>query len=367
MTKTIVIAANTSWNLYNFRFNLAKVLKLHGHNVVLVAPKDDYSKFLSSEFRYYSITMNNKGTNPYEDFKTLLQYYQLYKKIKPDYVLNYTIKPNIYGNVACRILGIQTINNISGLGSVFITQSFITALVKKLYKNALASSSKIFFQNYDDKNLFIDNKLVLPDRCSVLPGSGINTDVFKPIKYTKTDDSFRFLLIARILWDKGIGEYVEAAQIIKKKYPNVSFQLLGSLDVMNPTAISKEQIGKWGLSGSIDYLGTTDNVQDYICQADCIVLPSYREGTPRSLLESASMAKPIITTNVPGCKDVVEDGINGFLCQVKNSLDLAQAMEKMLLLSDEKRLLMGMAGRQKMIREYNEQIVIDNYLKIIDS
>lgn len=363
--KKIVISLNTSWNIYNFRLNLTRALKSAGYKVILVAPYDKYSEILKQEFEYHDIYMNNKGTNPKEDLKTLIEFYKLYKSIKPDVVLNYTIKPNIYGNIACSILGIKTINNISGLGTVFIKESLVTKIVKSLYKYSLSKSSKVFFQNNEDKDLFIENKLLGKPLSDLLPGSGIDTNKFIPIEYKNEDKTFKFLLIARMLWDKGIGEYVDSARIIKQKYPDVEFQLLGSLDAVNKTAISKEQMQSWVDEGLVIYLGVTDDVKEYIKKTDCIVLPSYREGTPRTLLESASMGKPIITTNAVGCKEVVYDKINGYLCEVKNPEDLADKMEMMLSLSDKQRDDMGKAGREKMIKEFDEKIVIDKYLEAI--
>ena len=365
MNKKIIICLNTSWNIFNFRLNLARSLKKAGYDVILVAPYDKYSEILKQEFEYHDIFMNNKGTNPKEDIKTLIEFYKLYKAIKPDIVLNYTIKPNIYGNIACSLLGIKTINNISGLGTVFIKESLITKVVKSLYKYSLGKSSKVFFQNNDDKQLFIINKLVQENKCDLLPGSGIDTNKFISLEYEQSDNIFRFLLIARMLWDKGIGEYVEAAKIIKQKYPTVEFQLLGSLDVVNKTAIDEKQMNLWIKDDLIVYFGSTDDVTQFIKKADCIVLPSYREGTPRTLLESASMSKPLIATNVPGCRDVLNDRINGFLCEVKNAKDLADKMEKMINLTSDERLAMGKAGREKMIKEFDESIVISKYLKTI--
>lgn len=367
MGKKVVICLNTSWNIYNFRLNLARALKNVGYKVILIAPHDKYSDILGQEFEYYHIYMNNKGTNPKEDIKTLIGFYNLYKKIKPDIVLNYTIKPNIYGNVACGLLGIKTINNISGLGTVFIKESLVTKVVKWLYRYSLSKSSKVFFQNSDDRDLFVESQLVDFSKCDLLPGSGIETSKFIPVEYEKNDETFRFLLISRMLWDKGISEYVEATKILKKKYLDVEFQLLGSLSAVNKTSISKEQMNEWVDEGFVNYLGVTDDVKEFIKKADCVVLPSYREGTPRTLLESASMAKPIVTTNVVGCKEVVDDEINGYLCEVRNAADLADKMEKMLALTGSERQSMGQAGREKMIKEFDEKIVIDKYLEAIES
>jgi len=369
--KKIVICLNTSWNIYNFRLNLVRALKNAGYDVVLVAPYDAYSEKLKDEFEYHDIYMNNKGTNPKEDIKTLIGFYRLYKKIKPDVVLNFTIKPNIYGNIACELLGIKTINNISGLGTVFIKESLVTRVVKWLYRYSLSKSSKVFFQNSDDRDLFVESGLIDFGKCSLLPGSGIDTNKFMPVKCKKEDNIFRFLLIARMLKDKGIVEYVEAAKIIEnielkiEDYSKVEFQLLGSLDAVNNTAISKEQMQEWVDAGFVSYLGVTDDVKEFIQKADCVVLPSYREGTPRTLLESASMSKPIVTTNVVGCKEVVNDGVNGYLCEVRNAEDLAEKMEMMLKLSEDERKAMGEAGRVKMINEFDERIVIGKYLEVL--
>jgi len=360
--RKIVLSSNTSWSIFNFRFGLIKEL-LKNYEVIVVAPKDEYSeKLIDLGCKYYDIYIDRKGTNPINDLKAFWQYYRLYKKIKPDITLHFTIKPNIYGNFASQLLRIPVINNITGLGTLFIKKNFITYLAEIMYKIAFRNSF-VFFQNKEDKELFVQKKLV--KRYDVLPGSGINVEKFKPIKIEKKDNIFKFLLIARMIWDKGVREYVEAAKFVRQKYKNVEFLLLGPVGVDNPTAIPKEQIDKWQKEGLVKYLGTTDDVRNMIAMADCVVLPSYREGMPKALLEAAAMEKPLIATNIAGCKEVVEDGINGYLCRVKDSKDLADKMEKMLNLSEDKRRAMGKAGRQKIINQFDENIVIKKYLKII--
>jgi len=211
--------------------------------------------------------------------------------------------------------------------------------------------------------MFTGENLVDKRKCDILPGSGVDTYRFTPVSYKKEDEVFRFLLVARMLWDKGIGEYVEASKIIKSKYKNIEFQMLGFLDVENNSAVSKEQMQESVGAGFVNYLGISDNVKEEIAKVDCIVLPSfYREGTPRILLESASMAKPIITTNNVGCRDVVDDGVNGYLCEIRNAQDLANKMETLLSLSESERIEMGKRGREKMILEFDESIVIGKYL-----
>ncbi len=361
----IAIVVNNSWYAWNMRANLGFAFQKAGYDVVFVCPYDKYSKNIKEHFGYIDIDINTKGTNPLEDMRTLYKYYQIYKDLKPDIVLQYTIKPNIYGTIAASMLHIPTINNIAGLGTLFIKQNFITKIAKWLYRFSQKRATKIFFQNNDDFKMFVEKGLVQKEKCDVLPGSGVDVEKFVPVE-KKDDGVFRFLLVSRMLWTKGVGEFVEAAQIIKQKYKNVEFQLLGHLDVASPTAISKEQMDIWVENGFVDYLGSSDDVRVEIAQADCVVLPSfYREGTPRILLESASMEKPIITTDNVGCRDVVDDEVNGYLCEVKNVKDLSDKMEMMLKLTDEQRKVMGKAGREKIVQQFDEKIVINKYLDAI--
>ena len=365
--KKIALSANTSWNIYNFRYSLIKELINKRYDVLIVTPYDKYTEKLRKlGCKTINIYINSKSTNPIDDLKTLFQYLKIYKKEKPDIVLNFTIKPVIYGSLACSILGIKTINTITGLGTGFLKKNLTTKIIKFLYKISQRKVNQIFFQNKDDLEFFIKENLVDKRKADIIPGSGINTDEFKPIKVEKKADIFRFLLIARMLWDKGIGEYVEASKLIKRKYKNVEFLLLGAIGVNNPTAIPEEKIKEWEKEGIVKYLGTTDNIKIEIAKADCIVLPSYREGTSRVLLESASMEKPIITTDVPGCNNIVKNNWNGFLCKAKDAKDLADKMEKMINLSEEERIKMGKRGREKILKEFDEKIVIEKYIKVID-
>ena len=369
MPKKILISINTAWNLLNFRTGLIKGLISSGFEVIAVAPQDKYVHGLELlGCRFVHLEMHNQGTNPIRDLILLWSYWRLLKTEKPDLCLFYTIKPNVYGSLTSRLCGIPFINNVSGLGAVFIKGGFLKQFVSALYKLAFKNSNRVFFQNCDDLRLFVENRLVKEELTDVLPGSGINLKQFipsvdlirKPPEYL-----FRFLLIARLLKDKGVFEFVNAAQLLKESGFKAEFCLLGFLDVQNPAAISSEQIKKWTELELVKYLGESDDVREHIALADCVVLPSYREGTPRSLLEAASMAKPIITTNVVGCKEVVEHGVNGFLCEEKNAHDLALKMKEMILLSDYQKKLMGQKGRIKMEKEFDEQIVIQNYLKAI--
>lgn len=365
MKKKIAIVINTSWNIYNFRLGLLNALKKEGHEIICIAPKDDYSKKLEEfGFEYYNININNKGTNPIEDTKLIFDFYKIYKKINPDVILQYTIKPNIYGSIAARLLGKKVISNISGLGTVFLNDNFSSKIARWLYKISLVKN-EVFFQNHEDKNLFINHGLVKEKQTDMLPGSGINVNFYKPFEKNIQNKNLTFMFIARLVKDKGISEFIEAIKIIKQKFPNIQFKLLGSLYPGNPTAIKETELNSWIKDGLVNYLGHSDDVKTEILKVDCVVLPSYREGLSRVLLEAASLAKPIITTNTPGCKDVVDDNINGFLCEVKNSNDLAQQIEKMINLSQEERVSMGKKGREKIIKEFDEKIVIKKYMNII--
>lgn len=364
--KTIAIVINTSWNIYNFRTGLLKALQSEGYRIVTIAPRDSFShKLEEMGFEYYEIKMNNKGTNPFEDLMLTVDFYKLFKMIKPDLTLHYTIKPNIYGTLAATLAGIPVINNVSGLGTVFLDEKLSSRVARWLYRFTFGFSKKVFFQNSHDRELFIERSLVAKEKTDQLPGSGIDVDKYIPIKHAMDRKEMRFLFVARLLKDKGLLEYVDAARILKKKYPEVSFDVLGPFYPGNPSAVTQESMEQWQKEGIIEYLGETDNVEAYIAKSDCVVLPSYREGLSRVLLEASIMARPIVTTNVPGCQELVDEGVNGYICKVKDAKDLAAKMEKMLLLEDEERITMGLYGRQKIIDEFDEKIVIKKYREAI--
>lgn len=362
----IVIALNTAWNLWNFRSGLIKALLAEGHEVFAVAPHDEYAdRVRALGCQFVALPMDNQGTNPVADALLWWRYRRLLKTLRPDVLLGFTVKPNIFGSLAARSLGIAVINNIAGLGSVFNKNNWLTALVRHLYRLALSGSAKVFFQNQDDMDTFVAQGLVNPRLVGLLPGSGVDLTQFHPMPNRHEDGCVVFLLVARMLWDKGVGEYVQAAAALKDQHPNAEFALLGFLDAQNPTAIGREQMDDWVNQGAVSYWGVSVDVRHELSKADVVVLPSYREGTPRTLLEAAAMGKPLITTNAVGCRDVVDDGVNGYMCEVANAADLAKAMGKMLLINSDERQAMGQQGRAKMERLYDERLVINQYLKSI--
>jgi len=364
--KTVAIVINTAWNIYNFRLNLARKLKDEGYEVICIAPYDaHYTTKITDEFLFYSIPFDSKGINPFKDLQSMKALWKLYRLVKPDIVLNFTIKPNIYSTYIAKLFGIQVINTVTGLGTLFIKPSLITSFAQVLYKIAFCFTYKIFFQNKDDYNLFVEKKLVSSKKCLVIPGSGVDLQRFYSGIKKKEDGVIRFILVARMLKDKGVFEFIEASRRLKECYPRIKFFLLGPLGIDNRTAITDTEMMHFVKEGYIEYLGNSDDVSSILREMDCVVLPSYREGIPRSLLEAAAMSKPIITTNVVGCKEVVDHGINGFLCEPKNVDSLYNAIEKMLLLSPEERFQMGKKGREKMEIFFDESIVIKVYLDAI--
>lgn len=363
---TILISVNTSWNLINFRKGLIEILKKDGYKVIAIAPLDKYSPEVSRLVdKYEDIRIDNKGKNPFKDIFLLFNYIRIFYFYKPDIFLGYTIKPNIYGSIASHLLGIKVVNNIAGLGITFTENNFLNKLVRFLYRMALSRSSKIFFQNLEDKEIFYKNIINKNIETDVLPGSGVNLNHFQKAQMPK-NKNFKFLLISRMLWNKGIGEFVKAARILSKEYKNIEFCLLGFTDIQNPLCINKKTIDEWVAEGVINYLGETDDVREEIREADCVVLPSYyREGTPKSLLEAASMGRPIITTDNVGCRDVVDDNINGFLCEPRNEHDLAEKMKKMINMTSKEIIEMGKHSRKKAENQFDEEIVKYKYIECI--
>jgi glycosyltransferase involved in cell wall biosynthesis len=363
----IAIVLNTSWNIYNFRMNFIRALQAEGHEIHTIAPLDHYTPhLLKAGCHHHPVRMDSRGANPIKDFALIIELALIYRKLRPDIILHYTIKPNVYGTLAAAMLKIPVINNVCGLGTVFLKDNLTSFIAVLLYRISFRFARKVFFQNPEDKALFISRKLVSEKTSDLLQGSGIDLARFKPAAGSK-NKKFTFLLISRLITDKGIFEYISAIKKLKEKGLDFDFQLLGPMDVKHKRGIKESVIQSWIKAGTLDYLGSTDDVRPFINSADCIVLPSYREGTPRTLLEAASSAKPIIATDVPGCHQVVEHGVNGFLCKLKDAEDLATKMQEMAGLDDDTRKIFGANGRQKMMAFYDEKFVIDKYVQSLRS
>lgn len=356
----ILFVANYMWDIYIFRAGVLRAMVEDGHEVVAVAPDDgriDMEKAISG-VRTVSIKLNKRGINPIEDIKLTKDLYKLYKKENPDIIFHYTIKPNIYGTLAAKLAGKKSVAILTGLGYSFVKGGLIAKAAVMLYKFSLRFSKEIWVLNKDDKDTLLSKGIGNDKKIFILPGEGTDCQRFKPLPMERKDDKTVFLMAARAFFDKGFREYEEAARILKGK---AEFWFLGALGGEAVSGITKEYMDKLVEEGIIKYLGTTNKPENVFKEADCIVLPSYREGISKVLMEAAAMEKPIITTDVTGCRDIVDDGVNGYLVKVKDSSDLAEKMEKFISLPKEKKIALGKAGRKKILREFDEKIVIDIY------
>jgi glycosyltransferase involved in cell wall biosynthesis len=333
----------------------------------VAAPADKFvGELQRAGARFVDLPMDHQGANPALDAMLFMRFLGLLWKERPDAFLGYTIKPNVYGGIAARVLRIPAINNVAGLGTLFIKDSWQTRVAEVLYRVGLSRARRVFFQNPDDPALFLKRGLIDARSIELLPGSGIDTEYFRPLPgQLPSDRPFTFLLSARLVWDKGIGEFIQAARILRAEGVAAEFQLLGFLGVPNRTAVPSADVEAWEREGLIRYLGEAHDVRPHIAAADCVVLPSYREGMPRSLLEAASMGKPVITSDAVGCRSAIEDRVTGFMCRVRDAEDLAAKMREMVDLEPDERKSLGEAGRRKMIGEFDERIVVDKYLGVL--
>lgn len=365
--KKIILNANNGFVLYNFRFNLMKALEKKGFKVICMAGVDSSVEDIKkNNWEFINSNLDRRGTNILNDLKLFLFYLKTFRKEKPEYILNFTIKPNIYGTLAAKLAGVPVINNVTGLGDIFDTENLTSKIVKVLYKISFRFPKRVFFQNNDDLEIFLNNKLINKKICDRLPGSGVEVNRFIPLEKERKDDKKVFLFLGRISNKKGVRIINEVSKILTPKYPDIEFQLLGKIYIDEDGHISKEELSKWEKESNIRYIGTSKDVRQEIKEADCIIFPSfYREGVPRSLIESASMGKPILTTNNVGCRDIVEDGYNGYLAKPNNIESMVEVVEKFLSLDEEKQKEMGKNGREKVLREFDEKIVINKYLNII--
>lgn len=371
MKNKIAFVSNSSFSLWNFRYPIMKKLKELGFLVYAVAPEDEFSEKLSHEFEFVPLKrLDRKGTNPIKELLFLRELINVYRKINPDLIFHFTIKPNIWGSIASGLLGVPSVAVVTGLGYVFTEtdkKHHLRFLVKFLYKTAFKFSYKVIFLNSDDVNIFENNNLVTPQKIKVIISEGIDTEHFKP-EYVKRNESlFKFIYIGRFLWDKGLGELIKASEMLKAEGYKFELIMIGDVDKGNPASVTKETIDKWKKKDYIKILGFQKDVRPFLAESDCLILPSYyREGVPRVVLEAMSMAKPVIVTDAPGCRETVINGINGFLIKPKDVESLKEAMKKMMNLPPESRKKMGEAGRNFALKKFDVKIIVDEYIKLIE-
>jgi len=359
----IILSANTAWFLANFCSGLIRALREAGYEPIALAPRDPIAErsFRELEVQHFPVAVDRSGINPLSDLRLFGRYWTLIRKVRPAAYLGFTIKPNIYGSLAAASAGVVALPTVTGLGTTFIRKNGpLHALVARLYRAAFRQRPLVFFLNNEDADLFVGRRIVRRTQAHVLPGLGIDLDHFAPAP--PAENSLTFLLVGRLLRDKGVGEFVEAGRRLQRRFPNARFQLLGPVDEGNRTAILASELQSWVEEGVIEYLGEADDVRPLIAQASVVVLPSYREGMPRSLLEAAAMGRPLIATDVAGCRDIVEDGANGYLCEVRDAGSLADTMQRMAELAPRQRQMMGERARKKVEEEFSEELVVRAYV-----
>lgn len=361
----LVISANSSWNLLNYCRGQIAGLQQAGYTVAAMVPPDEGTEQLRDlGVEVHFVPLSLHGRSPVSDVRAMIRYLEVLRRIRPDAFLGITAKPNIYGGIAAQLCGIPVINTVTGLGTGFLSDRFLETIVSSLYRAAFRRSSQVFFLNREDYDLFVGRRLVRPEVAAVIPGSGIDLEHFKPALPTGNNDPI-FLFIGRLLTDKGVGEYLEAARAVKEQVPGARFQILGPADP-HPKAVPAEILEQCERQGIVELLGSTDDVRPYIAKADCIVLPSYREGLPRVLVEASSMARPVIASDVPGCRDVVEHGVTGYLCEARSAEALAAALLGFASLPAIQRRRMGQAGRRKAELEFGDEHVVSAYVSTLD-
>ena len=356
----IALIGNSDLSIYNYRYELVERLLRDGHSVSVISPNGDLiAPLVEMGCEYYETPLDRHGTNPIKDLKLMKQYKAILKRIAPDYVFTYTIKPNIYGAMACKSLGIPCIANITGLGTAVENGGIIQKITVLLYKFAFTKIQTVFFQNPENRQFFIDKK-IYPDKHKLLPGSGVNLTRFTSYAYPESE-TVDFVFISRLMKEKGIDQYLEAAEYITKKYPYTRFHICGFCEDEY-----KDKLSSLEKSDTVIYHGMVKNIETVLEQVHCTVHPTYYpEGLSNVLLESCACARPIITTDRAGCREVVEDGVNGYVVKQQDSQDLIEKLEKFLSLSPEERYQMGLNGRAKVEREFDRQIVVKAYLSEI--
>lgn len=359
----VFLTSNTSWYLYNFRRSTIEALQAKGQTVVCLSPNDEFSNRLEFELgvKHISVPLDGKSLGIVAELRTLRFIWNIIEHEKPKFLFNFTIKMNIYCGLVCIVKGVPFANNISGLGTAFLHDSWILSLVRLLYGIVNRRAQRLFFQNEEDLSAFRQAGLLGDAQVTLLPGSGVDLQHFSPSPLPSRGP-VTFIMIARLLGDKGVREYAEACSRLHHTGANVRCLLVGPLGVSNRTAISEEEVTQWHQKGILEYVGFTDDVRPHIEEAHVLVLPSYREGMPRAVLEAAAMGRPAIVSDVAGCRQSIEPGVTGWLCDARNVDSLVNQMRNFLAMDRAKREQAGEAARRRMERMFSQEVVVMAYL-----
>lgn len=363
--KTILITSNTAWYLWKFRYGTIEAFVQAGFRVICIAPSDGYEeKFTALGAEFLPIPLDGKSIGPFKELCSLLAVFNLIRRLKPSLVFNFTIKMNIYAGLSCRILGVPYANNVSGLGTVFLHKNWRYSLARWFYGVSNKTARTVFFQNHEDQATFINQGLVAESKAKLLPGSGVNTSdfAFAPLPEALP---FTFIMIARLIADKGVREYVAAANIVRKKLAagDVRFVLIGPAGISNTSAISEQEIQQWHNDNVVEYLGSQDEVRPFIQAAHVMVLPSYREGMPRTILEAASIGRPGLVSDVPGCRQAIKAGETGWLVPAKNAEALADKMLDIVAMNKDELQKIANNARDYAVNTFDEKNVIQPYVE----
>ncbi len=360
--KRILILANNDVGLYKFRKELVQALIDEGNEIYVSLPYGELvDKLIEMGCKFIDTSINRRSTNPIEDIRLFNNYIKIIRDIKPDIVLTYTVKPNIYGGIACRLNKTPYICNVTGLGSGYLNGGIVQKIVRNLSKISFKKANKVFFQNTADMNLLVKQNVV-NDNYGLLPGSGVNLNSYKVLSYPSKDDPISFNFVARVMKDKGIDEYLEAAKVIKKKYSHTIFNVIGMIEQPH----YKEILEEYERKGIIKYHGFQNDTIPFMKQCSCTINPSYSEGMSNVLLESAASGRPIIASDIPGCKEIIDEGINGYTFKAKDASSLVFKIENFINISYEEKIKMGLAGRSNVERKFDRQIVVNTYMNEIE-
>ena len=358
-----VIATNSLWNAFNFRLNLLRSIRDSGVEVIILAPFDKTKEFLRREgFTIEHTNLKSHSKNPINDLLLLYDYFKLLRRISPSFILSFTIKPNIYASIAAVFLKIPVINNITGFGSTFLKKSFMKQVIEFIYKIIFKYSFAIFCQNTQDRDYVVSKLNIDSSIVKLLPGSGVNLNNFSysPISENQSE-GFRFLFVGRLLKAKGVMEFLNAAKKISESRKNVSFTLLGDCDQLNPDSISANVIEDAKKIKNILFLGHQQDIIKIVKNSDCVVLPSYSEGSPKSLIEASALGRPIIGSDIPGIRQIMPDEKNGYFCIPRDTQSLYDALIRMLDTSIKDRIRMSLEARKIAVEKFDESIVISKY------